>query len=113
MDGLAVEEGKVEGAGDDLGELKVDLDEASAIAAANSSKGAVMAKGGKGGKPGRHPVPLASCNGATPKADEKGKDEKGKAEKGKAEKGKDEKAKADKPAAPVPTKKKEAEPLID
>ncbi len=68
MDGLSVEEGKVPEAGDDLSELKVDLDEAAAIASANSSKGAVMAKGGKSA---RHPVPLTSaCDEGKPKVEE-------------------------------------------
>jgi hypothetical protein len=116
MDGLTVEEGKVPEAGDDLSELKVELDEASSIAAANSGKGAVTAKGNA--KSARHPVPLGSCDGAAPKVDDKSKGDKGKGDKGKG----------DKPAAPVkgdkphpgpaapqgaPQKKKESVPLID
>lgn len=62
MEGLEVaDESKVEGIGEDLAELKVELDEA---AAANAGAGAVSVKGGKGGKSVRHPVPLASCEEA-------------------------------------------------
>ena len=127
MEGLTIEEGKVTGAGDDLGELKVELDEAAAIAAANSGKGAVTAKGS--GKSARHPVPLASCGegAGAAKADDKGeKGDKGKGDKGKGDKGKAEKGKpaaatpapkGDKPAsstAPATApKKKESVPLID
>ena len=113
MDGLAVEEGKVADAGDDLSELKVELDEASSIAAANSAKGAVTAKGSA--KSARHPVRLTSCDGTLPKADDKGKGDKGKGDKPAASAP----AKGDKPAhgppstqAP-PAKKKESVPLID
>jgi hypothetical protein len=83
MAGLSVDEDKVTGAGDDLGELKVELDEAAAIAQANSSKGAVMAKGGK---TARHPVPMTSaCDDGKPKTEEVAKGDKGKG--GKGEKG--------------------------
>ncbi len=118
MDGLAVEEGKVANAGDDLGELKVDLDEAASIASANSSKGAVMAKGGKSA---RHPVPLTSaCDEGKPKVEVADKGDKGKGEKGKAA-AKGATAPATAPAArptapaspaPQPAKKKE-QILID
>jgi hypothetical protein len=61
MAGLSVEEGKaVEGAGDDLAEVKVEIDDAAAVAAANGSKGAVTAKGSKAAR--RHPIPVASCS---------------------------------------------------
>ena len=43
--------------------------EATSIAAANSGKGAVTAKGSA--KSARHPVRLTSCDGALPKADDK------------------------------------------
>jgi hypothetical protein len=76
MDGLSVEEGKIEGAGDDLGELKVEVDDLSAAAAASG-------KGGKGGKSGRHPVPLAAC-GAKVVNDRAAKDDKDKTKSGKA-----------------------------
>jgi hypothetical protein len=133
MDGLSVDETKVQ-AGDDLGELKVELDEAAGIASANSSKGAVMAKGS--GKAARHPVPLTSCDEGKAKAEDKGDKDKGKGDKDKG-KGDKDKGKAVKPpagsgsaptpaptgpaasgskpapATPQPPKKKEEVPLID
>jgi hypothetical protein len=59
MAGLSVEEGKVEGAGDDLADVKVEIDDAAAIAAANAGKGAVTAKGGKTSR--RHPIGSSAC----------------------------------------------------
>jgi hypothetical protein len=91
MDGLTVEEAKVDKAGDDLGELKVELDEA---VAANAGAGAVTAKGGKkGGKSNRHPVPLTMCD------EGKKGDDKAKGAKGKGDKDKDAKGDKDKDAA--------------
>jgi hypothetical protein len=57
MEGLDVDEAKVAGAGEDLGELKVELD---AAVAANAQAG-VTAKGGKG-KTRRSPVPMTACD---------------------------------------------------
>ncbi|APR81616.1 Hypothetical protein A7982_06965 [Minicystis rosea] len=84
MDGLEVDETKVQGAGEDLSELKVELEE---TVAANANAGAVTAKGGKGGKGGgtksrRHPVPLASTCAEGGKGDGK-KGDKGDMTKGK------------------------------
>lgn len=61
MEGLETDETKVQGAGEDLAELKVELD---AVAAANAGAGAVTAKAPKGPKSVRHPVPLLSCDDA-------------------------------------------------
>jgi hypothetical protein len=81
MDAIEADEAKVTGAGDDLGEIKVELDAVAAAAGA----GAVTAKAGKGGKASRHPVPMTSCSeGKAPNsADDKG----GKGGKGKGGKG--------------------------
>jgi len=68
MDGLEVDESKVQGAGEDLSELKVEID---AVAAANASAGAVMAKGHKG-KGARHPVPMGMCDQGKAKPADKG-----------------------------------------
>lgn len=72
MEGLEVDEKKVEGAGEDLSELKIELDE---VAAANAGAGAVTAKGAKGGggKKHRFPVPTtAACAEAPKKGSGKG-----------------------------------------
>ncbi len=65
MDGLTVDEGKVDGAGDDLADVQVEMDGSSA------AKGA---KGAKGGNT-RHPVPLVACgvDQSVVKVDDKGK----------------------------------------
>ena len=80
MEGLGVDEAKVTGAGEDLADLKVELD---AVAAANAGAGAVTAKGGKGARSVRHPVRLTGCDEVKgPKADDpKGKGKGGKAPK--------------------------------
>lgn len=110
MEGLDADEKKVEGAGEDLSDLKVELDEAASIAAANAGNGAVTAKGGKGGKKRRQPVPLgAACEEAKGDKADKGKGDKadkGKADKGKGDKGKGDKPKAEKPKADKGGKKK-------
>ena len=106
MEGLSIEEGKVTGAGDDLGELKVELDEATAIAQANSSKGAVMAKGGKSA---RHPVLMTSCGEDA----DKGKKDKGDKDKGGKDKGVTPAAAPAKAAPAATPKKKDAVPLVD
>lgn len=81
MEALEVDETKVSGAGEDLAEMKVELEE---VAAANAAAGAVTAKGGKGGKSVRHPVPLAAaCEAGKGAA---GDDQKGKGKGGKAPK---------------------------
>jgi hypothetical protein len=81
MDGLEVDETKVQGAAEDLSELKVEID---AVAAANAGAGAVTAKGQKGGgKSARHPVPMGMCDvGKAKPADKGGKGDKDKADKG-------------------------------
>lgn len=92
MEGLEVDEKKVEGAGEDLSELKVELDAAAAAAA---GAGAVTAKGGKGGggKKSRHPVPMAAACDEVAKKGGGGKDDmtKGGKDKGGKDKGAKEK----------------------
>lgn len=85
MEGLEADEKKVEGAGEDLSDLKVELDEA---AAANAGAGAVTAKGGKGGgKKQRYPVPMAAACDEAAKKDGGKDDKKGGKDKGGKEKG--------------------------
>ncbi|MFT3775865.1 MAG: hypothetical protein QM820_61760 [Minicystis sp.] len=98
MEGLEVtDESKVEGVGEDLSELKVELD---ATAAAMSGAGAVTAKGGKGGggKSKRHPVPIAAAC-AEKKGGAERDDVKGKGGKEKGDKGGKDKAEKDKGGA--------------
>jgi hypothetical protein len=93
LSAMETDEGKVSGLAEDLGDMKVEMEE---IAAANAA--AVKAPGkGKGGKGVRRPVPMSAC-GEAPKAD---KDKKGKPADGKS----GEKAEKEKAATP-PAKKK-------
>jgi hypothetical protein len=94
MDGLEVDEKKVEGAGEDLSELKVELDAAAAAAA---GAGAVTAKGGKGGggKKQRYPVPMAAACDEAAKKGGGGKDDMAKGAKDKGGKGKGSKEKGE------------------
>jgi hypothetical protein len=96
MDGLEVDEKKVDGAGEDLSELKVELDAAAAAAA---GAGAVTAKGGKGGggKKTRFPVPMAAaCDEAAKKGGGKDDMAKGGKDKGGKDKGGKDKGAKDK-----------------
>lgn len=65
MEAVEVDEAKLKGAGDDLGEILVEIDVAAGA-------GAVIAKG-KGGKSSRHPVPMTACSDAKAAKDKGGK----------------------------------------